>query len=333
MSEVAEVQPIEISQETKDILKEFGLDFTIFKKPQAIINGGFDVQAINLEDGQEAEFNTERVLTLNDDAVLTLSDYYTLVNSKTFEELNSVKAGYTISQNDEIVEMVLQGMQVFGDQLSVHQAMSLNGGRKVLIQLKIEGTATVGKDTVTRYITIIDSNDGSTGLSVGVSNQTLSCMNQFFAFYKAGSRFRHTASLKQKIAALPGLITGALENEMEIINSFQRFAETPCDDKLVHKLVKHLLGIDRTCSELELADASTKKRNMMDKLYENIEHQMHESDKGKNLWGLFSGITRWTTYDKQAPSRENGRMESLAGGTNYKTNMDAFQFLERQLQA
>lgn len=318
--------PIEISQETKDILKEFGLDFKILKKPQAVINGGFNVEVVDVD--EEVDYNTNRVLSFEEGTVLTLSDYYTLVNSKTQEELNSVKAGYTVSQNDEIVEKVLQGMKVFGDKLSVHQAFSLNGGRKVMVQLKIEGEAIVGQDVITRYITIIDSNDGSTGLSVGVSNYTLSCMNQFFAFYRSGSRFRHTASLKQQIAALPGLIQAALDDEMAIIESFRGFEATPATQANVDELVKLLVGINRVSSERELTDASTKKRNIMDDLYNHIGHQMSADEKGQNVWGLFSGITRWTTYTKQAPKRDNGRIESLAGGTNYKTNMQAFQFCE-----
>jgi len=329
-NETVEMPEINISQETKDILVEFGLDFEILKREKAIINGGFNVLPATGEEG--LDYAADRVLEFTDDTVLTLSDYYTLINSKTMEELNSVKAGYTTSQNSEIVEMVLQGIAVFGDKLSVYQAMSINGGRKVMIQLKIEGEAIVGKDVVTRYVTIIDSNDGSTGLSVGVSNQTLSCMNQFFAFYKAGSRFRHTASIKQKIAALPSLITSAMDSEMQIISSFRDFESTAATNKLVNQLVNKLVGIDRTCSERELSESSTKKINIMNALYDNIGHQMAGDEKGNNLWGLFSGVTRWTTYTKQAPTRENGRIESLAGGTNYKTNMDAFNFLKGYIE-
>ena len=46
-----------------------------------------------------------------------------------------------------------------------------------------------------------------------------------------------------------------------------------------------------------------------------------------NLFGLFSGVTSWTTHSKSAPRRENGREESLMIGNNYKTNNDAFEFV------
>jgi hypothetical protein len=120
--------------------------------------------------------------------------FYGLFNDKTGECINSVKEGYTVSQNDEVVELVLNGMQGFGE-LSVSKAGALNGGRKVFIQLGIDGMSLVGDERIKRYVTIIDSNDGSTGLSVGIGELVMSCQNQFFKFYKSGqSKLRHTAS-------------------------------------------------------------------------------------------------------------------------------------------
>lgn len=36
--------------------------------------------------------------------------FYGLFNDKTGECINSVKEGYTVSQNDEVVELILEGM-------------------------------------------------------------------------------------------------------------------------------------------------------------------------------------------------------------------------------
>jgi hypothetical protein len=50
------------------------------------------------------------------------------------------------------------------------------------------------------------------------------------------------------------------------------------------------------------------------------------AQKGQNAWGLHSGVTRWTTHEKSAPRRENGRMESMMVGTNYRTNQKSLEF-------
>jgi hypothetical protein len=62
----------------------------------------------------------------------------------------------------------------------------------------------------------------------------------------------------------------------------------------------------------------------MEKLYEMIRVEM--AQKGKNVWGLHSGVTRWTTHEKSAPKRENGRIESAMLSTNYRTNVKSLEF-------
>ena len=279
------------------ILLENKLDFTIHKTPMFV--------------------------THNETKLPT--DYFGLVNSKTNEVLNAVKGSYTVSQNDEIVETVLRGAEPFGN-LSVNKAVSINGGRRVLIQLKLEGVAKIGgRNDLERYITIIDSNDGSTGLSVGIGTNTLSCQNQFFAFYKAGQfKSKHTNSIIAKIKEMPSLIELALSELYRKTEVFNKFQSTQVSRNLANELVNNLLGFDRTASEKELAELSTRNVNAMQELYNNID--IETNCKGQNLWGLFSGVTRWTTHTKSAPLRDNGRIESLSMGTNYKTNEKALNW-------
>lgn len=111
------------------------------------------------------DFRIEKEMLLS--ATGRPTPYYGLFNSKSGECINSVKEGYTVSQNDEVIELVLRGMEGFGE-LSVQKAGSLNGGRKVFVQLAIEGLQKVGDERIKRYVTIIDSNDGSTGLGVSI---------------------------------------------------------------------------------------------------------------------------------------------------------------------
>lgn len=253
------------------------------------------------------------------------SPYYLLYNSKTGECLNSVKKGYTVSQNKEVVELVLKGMQPFGDQLTVQKGGSLNGGRRIFLQLAIEGDAKVGSDTIKRFVTIIDSNDGSTGLSVGVGDLTMSCTNQFFQFNKSGiSRMRHTAALAQRILEIPYLIETALAQSINQIETYNRFVGVKVDNTVKHQLVKHLIGLCEIDPIADINNASTRVKNSMDELYSMIA--IETAQKGKNLWGLHSGVTRWTTHSKSAPRRENGRIEGIMVGTNYKTNQKSFDF-------
>jgi len=255
--------------------------------------------------------------------------FYGLFNDKTGECINSVKEGYTVSQNDEVVELVLNGMQGFGE-LSVSKAGSLNGGRKVFIQLGIDGMSLVGDERIKRYVTVIDSNDGSTGLSVGIGELVMSCQNQFFKFYKSGqSKLRHTASLTQRIKEIPFLIEEALSESLKLTETYKQFQSTPVTRALADEMVKYILGFDRLMSIKKETELSTRSLNAMDSLYNHIEKETNQ--KGLNLFGLFSGVTSWTTHEKSAPRRENGREESMMTGTNYRTNEQGLEFALNKL--
>jgi hypothetical protein len=256
--------------------------------------------------------------------------YFGLFNSKTDECINTVKDTYSVSQNDEIVELVLRGMESFGSDLEVSKAGSLNGGRKVFIQLAIEGDGIVANDRIKRYVTIIDSNDGSTSLSIGIGDLTMSCSNQFAKFYKQGeAKFRHSSSLASKLKTIPSLIELALSQSLRQMELYSRFASTEITRDLAHRMVKHVLGFDREFTSMdELSSKSSRSINIMDKLYNHIDREIE--DKGQNAWGLHSGITSFTTHEISVPKRDNGRVESVLNGSAYKMNQSSLEFVTRE---
>ena len=288
-----------IKTQTQEILTAHGLDFTIEKAPMV---------AIDKQGNQVA------------------SPYFGLINSQSNEVINTVKDGYTVSQNHDIVEMVLRGMERFGDKLTVSKAGSLNGGRKVFMQLAIDGMSKIADDIIKRYVTIIDSNDGSTSLSIGIGDLTMSCSNQFAKFYKSGdAKFRHTATLEQKLRTIPMLIENALAESLRQVDIYRRFVSTPVSQRLAHEMVKYVLGYDREItSTLVLSEKSTRSINTMDKLYAHIEKEM--AQKGQNVWGLHSGITSFTTHEMSSPKRDNGRIESTLIGNAYNMNQKSLNF-------
>jgi hypothetical protein len=221
-------------------------------------------------------------------------------------------------------------MEKFGDTLKVQKGGALNGGGKVYLQLAIEGNSLVGNDTIKRYVTVIDSNDGSTSLSIGIGDLTMSCQNQFFKFYKKGNaKFRHTASMQAKLNEIPFLIETALNESLKQIQIYNRFASTEVSRDLAHKLVKAVLGYDKLYTSIsDMSDKSTASINIMDKVYNHIEKETN--NKGLSLWGLHSGITSYTTHEKSAANRDNARIESMLIGSAYKMNQESLAFAMRE---
>ena len=284
------------------------------------------VQEILDANGLNFRIEKAPLIANNENGEQMLTPYYGLFNTASGECINTCKEGYHVSQNADVVEMVLKGIEGYSDKLNVSKAGSLNGGRRVFMQLEIEGSSRVADDIIKRYVTIIDSNDGSTGLSVGIGDLTMSCSNQFFKFYKKGdAKFRHTATLQQKIQTIPMLIQTALNESMQQIKIYNKFQSTKVSRDLAHKLVQSVLGYDRVITSVaEQSKLTSRSIAIMDDLYSNIEHEMNE--KGENLWGLHSGVTRWTTHSKPGPKRDNGHIESMLVGVGYKKNQDSLNF-------
>lgn len=288
------------------------------------------VNEILVNNGLDFSIEKAPLFALNSQGVQVPSPYFGLINSKTNEVINTVKEGYTVSQNADVVELVLRGSESFGE-LSVQKGGSLFGGRKVFIQLAIEGDGIVGNDRIKRYVTVLDSNDGSTSLSIGIGDLTMSCSNQFAKFYKLGeAKFRHSASLVEKLKTIPQLIELALGESLKQIQLYNQLANHSVSKDLTDQIVKYVLGFDRQFTAMDvLAEKSSRSINTMDKLYNHIEREI--ADKGRNLWGLHSGITSYTTHEISVPKRDNARIESVLVGGGYKMNQDSLEFVTKEL--
>jgi len=314
---------MKLADKTKEILKANNLDFTIVKRPMRVYIGGELVE----------------------------TDTHALINNKIGKVIGTCKKGYVISQTKDVVHKVVKGMQGFRN-LSTVYGGAIHDGKKIYLQLAIEGDALIGNDTIKRYVTVLDSNDGSSSLSIGIGNLTMSCANQFFKFYKASdAHFRHSASITEKLDTIPNLIEFALLEDMRMTEIYKAFQKTPITKKLVDGLLKNLIGVETLEEEMSkvasnkllelrgaislemkgsVATPSVEAIRGNKKLgiegVKAIDAINDYEGKGENLWGLFSGVTRWTTHTKSAPKRENGRIESMVLGSNYTTNQSALDY-------
>lgn len=288
---------------TNEILVQTGLDFNISKRPL------FDI-------------SNEKHLE---------SGFYGIYNDRNDICLGVVKKDYHVSQNKDIVDLTLSGIKKFDVDIEVQNGGSINDGKRVFLQLKIEGDGNVNGDRITQFLTITDSNDGSTSLKVGFGDLTMSCQNQFYKFHKRGtSSLRHSSSLEEKMKEIPELMRRGLEDSFKQIKIYQQFDQKSIHKDLANQLVKELLGFDRKLTPKDEFDLlSTRKKNQLNKMYDCIESEM--SDKGNTLWGLHSGITKFTTHELSKPKRDNGDMESLMFGSGYNLNQKSLDFCMLEL--
>lgn len=187
--------------------------------------------------------------------------------------------------------------------LPLHKGGYFGQGEKVYIQLKTQDL-NVGTDKVKGYLTCVNSFDGSTSLAFGHSNLTISCQNTFFANYREmANKVRHTQKMHERIDIICMQIEDVLRAEQKIFQNITRMSEVRIDQKVRDMVLERILNLDKEERLADLTTLSTRKKNILSDLEVNIAGEVQ--DKGGNLWGLFSGITKYTTHSLKGDSNEN----------------------------
>ena len=217
--------------------------------------------------------------------------------------------GYLPYQNDQMMELLFKVSQQTG--LDVHKGGLFGGGRKVYVQLK-SNDLTLGTDRIEGYVTGINSFDGSTSLSFGPSSKTISCQNTFFGVYKdLDSKVRHTKNMELKIDDICRQIEGVVQEETNVFGSIVKMSETRFDDVIKDRVIKSLFNIDRNVDIKDVDSLSTVTQNKLSRFYIDLNGELKE--KGDNIWGLFSGVTKYTTHSMGKGDNSENKMFGTYG--------------------
>jgi len=254
--------------------------------------------------------------------------YYGIVRNDTDQVFTTCKEGYTPFQNSELAELLIRMSELTG--YSIHSGGSFNGGGKVYMQLvspnKIEGIGT-NRTTVNGYLTGLNSHDGTNSLKWGETNITICCRNTFMAALKqVRNSAKHTESIHKMVEIAIREVNGVVQSEKSLFDKFIKLAEIPATKADFAKIVKHITDVDIMLNPAQLAEKHTTYQvNRSGELLTCIAKEIQQ--KGETLWGLFSGVTNYTTHVIPVPKRENARLESTYSGTAYTINNECFSIL------
>lgn len=287
----------ENSDQVNEMLDKFGLNWTVSKQPLILPNGNG-------------------------------TEYFGVVRNDKQICFSTCKEGYKPFQNSELSEMLIRLSEKTG--YSIHNGGLFNNGGKVYIQLqspnKITGLGE-NRTTVNGYLTGINSHDGTTSLKWGETNITICCRNTFMAALKAiKNSARHTQSLSEKVEAAIREVNGVVLAEKSLFDSFIKLSEIPVTKANIARIVLDIAGVDTSLTRDQLEkDYTTYSINRSQELLGAIAKEM--AQKGNTLWGLFSGVTNYTSHTMPIPKRDNARLESLYAGTGYTINNNAFELV------
>jgi hypothetical protein len=130
------------------------------------------------------------------------------------------------------------------------------------------------------------------------------------------TKVRHTRNMLVKVDELAYALTKLTEMEREMFTSITKMSETRFDDEIKDRVTKALFNIKPDANLRSEDDVSKTTRNKMSRFYIDLNGELQE--KGDNLWGLFSGITKYTTHSLTRGDNTEAKMFDVYGDREKK---------------
>lgn len=276
------------SEKVFEILEATGLNWTVNQIP--LISKSEDVKLNNLATNSSGIFR-------NDNG----------------SWLGTVSEKYTPYQNHQLAETIVMASEGFG--LDVNRGGTLGGGRKVYLQTELK-TEFIGKSDVKRYITALNSHNGTSSIGFGSSNTVVVCQNTFYKAYRDINKFRHTASASDRIKLAMIDLRRAIELDEKLMKNFKIMSETPLNDEIFANILKKCFDADKNA---KTSDTSTQKVKQLQAVNTAISTELDL--EGATLWGLFNGVTRYTNHYTKSKDKQ----EYVMVGGGYQTNLLAYE--------
>jgi len=191
----------------------------------------------------------------------------------------------------------------------------LNDGKTILAflqnknpNLKINGCA------MKEYMFIGNSHDGTKALTIGTANNLVRCSNQFYSTLKV-YRKKHTSPFEFSQLEIQDIIRDYKCKKSIVYEAFDGMETVRVDQGVINRLV---IDIHKM---LDVDSSLVKKENWgwspsMKVLRQSIEKEM--KDLGNNAFGLFNGVTWYTSHEMRNADSFAGRMSGTANMINQK---------------
>ena len=252
-----------------------------------------------------------------------ITDSYGLFRSDNGHHLATLSERYVPCDNFELAKMLVFASQSIED-LNVEETNGgyFKKGQKVFFQIPLPNT-TIGNANVTRYVSALNSHDGSTGVALGTTQTVVSCQNTFYSAYRGTdmTRVGHNSNMRERLTKLVVLLEETITKDQDNIEKFRKMLEIVPQKEDIEAMKQLMFSLD---PNVQPADISTRKTNLMHKFDRAVEVEFAE--QGTNMWGLFNAVTRYTNHEMKTYTG-NGKLENVMVGQGAKLNKLAFNRL------
>lgn len=228
--------------------------------------------------------------------------------------LGVVGSKYTPTQNSHMAETLMEAAG--RNNVKVERAGMLGQGHKVYFQISLPDVKIGGSDSK-RFLTALNSHDGSATIGFGSTNVVVICSNTFFTAMKDMTRIKHTANSNIRLQEIMDKMKTSLDQEERMIERMIEMSNTSISREAITDdfLISIIGGDDET--------SRTKNRLSMVRAAMTPEFNTH----GETAYAMFNAVTRYTNHMLNYKDVEAKR-QSLMAGVAFKTNQKAFDIIE-----
>lgn len=241
-----------------------------------------------------------------------LSNYQAIVRTDNQHVLSVAKKTYHPATNERFIEVVSKIHELTGFEVEGYSVFQQ--GRKVLAFLKNNEKMKIGNFESDNYMVVGNSFDCSTGFFTGISNVVIRCTNQFSRM-NVSQNIRHNKQINLKLDELVRFYKDYMDHQNQLTKTFERWNDVLITPTTVNSFVDHVLGVPQE-------KISTFKMNSKTNLFHSINTEI--SSMGSTAYGLFNGLTHYTTHAVKSSNKIFGN--SL--GHAYQLNERGFSFLK-----
>ena len=194
-----------------------------------------------------------------------------------------------------------------------------NGGKTVVAFLQnINPLLKLNSFPMQEYLIIGNSHDGTRPFYVGTGCTLIRCMNQFYSTLKVYQQ-KHTSEIEFELEEVNVIIANYKKSKNLLYDSFDGMDSVKVTEDTVERLIReiHMMLVkDNPRSFQEVFGQSPSMKSLRKSIYKEM------GELGNNAFGLFNGVTWYTTHEMRNAGRDFGKNSGTANIINQK----AFRF-------
>lgn len=226
---------------------------------------------------------------------------------------------------NEVAEKVGGKIKSFNDWDTTDRSKNLGQARPVITcQIEISEPLEIAGSRVEGYLTLGVGFDGSRSFFIGHTGQYLRCSNQFGMIVEDFTS-RLTKNNMVRVEDIIKRIGLYHDFEKTLYENFQKLQGVKVSEEMVQECVARLVKMtaeERMFTEAEREEHfSTQRLNKIDSILSSVRNEM--DDIGHDAWGLFNGVTHYTTHVMKAAGSGD---YSMMFGAKREANMTAYNY-------